>query len=129
MVIREWTNLTDKRKQVNAIIPNIIHSLDASHLISVLCSSIDSNFNPVITVHDCFGTLPNRLEKLSFTVRKEFILQYVQEDFLKVFDNRIRQYITDNNYLIDGDEVINKHKYKIPPLPKLGSLDLKQIEN
>lgn len=114
MVIREWTNLTDEQKQVNDIIANIIHSLDASHLISVVCSCSDTNFKPVITVHECFATLPNKLENLSFIIRKEFLLQYTKEDFLNRLNNRIRQYITDNNYSIKGDEVItSKGIYKI----------------
>lgn len=129
MVFREWSNLVDKQKQVNAIIPNIIHSLDASHLISVLCKSKNLDFYPVITVHDCFGTLPNKLDKLSFIVRKEFVLQYIKEDFLVTFDNRIRQFIIDNNYsIVDNKVITEKNKYNFPILPKLGNLNLKDIE-
>lgn len=35
-VIREWTGLVNKPKQSQAIIPKILHYLDASHLINVI---------------------------------------------------------------------------------------------
>ena len=44
-------------------VPNIIHSLDATHLINLINKSHDQGFTPIITVHDCFGTLPNNMKK------------------------------------------------------------------
>jgi DNA-directed RNA polymerase len=65
MVIKEYTNETNKLKQSNAIVPNIIHSLDATHLIKLINKSGDNKFEPVITIHDCFGTLPNQMDELT----------------------------------------------------------------
>jgi len=105
MVIREWTKQVDKRKQVEGIIPNIIHSLDANHLINIINSSELNKGTPIISVHDCFGTLPNIMGVLEYTVKKEFILLYTDYNFLEVFHNRILQSIIDNKYeIFEKDE-------------------------
>jgi DNA-directed RNA polymerase len=114
MVIKEYLNETDKLKQSNAIIPNIIHSLDASHLMNVINNNFDQNFDPIITVHDCFGTHPNNMEQLVYRVKKEFILLYSQQNFLKTFHNRIIQSIRDNNFEIRFNKELNQ--LEIPEL-------------
>ena len=134
MVIRESLNKLDKLKQTNAIIPNIIHSLDATHLINLINKSQDQGFSPIITVHDCFGTHPNKMDELAFMVKKEFVLLYSQDNLLETYHNRLIQSIKDNkyevifsveekcNYVINNDYLI-----KIPNIPKLGELDLQKI--
>jgi DNA-directed RNA polymerase len=54
-------------KQTSAVIPNIIHSLDANHLIN---SAENLKFGPIITGQDCFGTHPNKLVELIELVTK-----------------------------------------------------------
>jgi DNA-directed RNA polymerase len=70
LIIKEWTNKLDKKKQSQAIIPNIIHSLEATHLINLINYVDDQNFMPVVTVHDCFGTLPKKMVDLEYLVKK-----------------------------------------------------------
>jgi len=132
MVIRESLNEMDKLKQSNAIIPNIIHSLDATHLINLINNSVDIGFAPIISVHDCFGTHPNKMDELAFMVKKEFVLLYSQDNFLETYHNRLIQSIKDNNfevvfsiedkcnYIFNNDDLI-----KIPNVPKLGEWYLK----
>ena len=67
MVLREKTDILNKNKQIQFIIPNIIHSLDTYHLMNVILHS--NNIKPVITVYDYFGTDPNNLSKLSHIVK------------------------------------------------------------
>ena len=63
---KEWDTPAPERlnkgKQKGAIIPNVIHSLDASHLMQVVPPEkvFENNLNMVLTVHDCFGTHPPR---------------------------------------------------------------------
>jgi DNA-directed RNA polymerase len=138
MVIKEYLNETDKLKQSNAIIPNIIHSLDATHLINVINSSADEKYDPIITVHDCFGTHPNNMEQLVYRVKKEFIILYSQQNFLETFHNRVIQSIRDNNFeiIFNSDAgsaeqqnyvLLNDELIKIPNTPHLGKLDLQKI--
>ena len=137
LIIREWTDIMNKQKQTQAIIPNIIHSLDANHLINIV--NFINKENPkvnVITIHDCFGTHPNHMNYLEFVVRKEFILLYSNENFLEKFHNRFLQTLDDNQIPITIDDKtleslveINNRCYKIPQLPKLGNLDLQKIKD
>lgn len=135
VVLRESSVKIDKIKQVNAIIPNIIHSLDASHLINLINTLDDINFKPFICVHDCFGTHPNDLEFLFYLIKKEFILLYSTENFLNKFHDRLLQNLEDHHYIINSDEndnkfvLINKKSFLIPNLPKLGKLDLEKIKD
>jgi DNA-directed RNA polymerase len=198
MIIRESLNELDKLKQTNAIILNIIHSLDATHLINLINKSQDIGFAPIITVHDCFGTHSclcdfyfyssslcesyfyssslcestsrgnknkkatsrgnknkkvtsrglNKIDKLAFMasarspsartlaearvaearVKREFVLLYSQDNFLKTYHDRLIQSIKDNKYKIIFNEednanyvINNDYLIKIPNIPKLAS--------
>jgi hypothetical protein len=134
IVLKEWTDELNKQKQTQAIIPNIIHSLDATHLINLLIRASTEGFGPIITIHDCFGTLPNKMGELEHKVKKEFILLYSQKSFLKSFHERIIQSIRDNQFTIinnsDGEAIqvlFNDKLIDIPKLPKLGKLDIEKI--
>ena len=78
-------NKVDNRKQKQAIIPNVIHSLDASHLINLVATANTINLIPIITIHDCFGTSPNKMGLVHNLVLKEFISLYTKGDFLQNF--------------------------------------------
>ena len=97
MILRENLNELEKRGQVNAIIPNIIHSLDASHLMNVVISAKDKKINYVLPIHDCFGTHPNKLNELERLVKQEFIKIYSNEKFIAKFHAKIIKNIKENN--------------------------------
>jgi DNA-directed RNA polymerase len=101
----------------------------------LILSAIFDDFGPIVSIHDCFGTHPNKMAELEFRVKKEFVLLYTQENFLETFHNRIIQSIIDNKYKIleENNEkfvvfenTVNK-KLSIPNLPELGKLDLEKI--
>lgn len=135
VVLRRKTSKLDKKKQVQAIIPNIIHSLDASHLINLINTAISNKFNQIITVHDCFGSQANDVAKLIDLVKKEFILLYTQSNFLNLYHDRFIQSLKDNNYTVEKDE--NGLEYfkplrriiYLPKKPILGNLDIEKIIN
>lgn len=131
-VLREWTNELDTRKQVQGIIPNIVHSMDAAHLMKVV--SIWANTKQyIITVHDCFGTHPNHMDNLANVVRDEFINIYSANDFLQQlhdnFINTIKTYKIkiEQHKGIDSVRIKNKW-FNIPNPPKKGELILKDID-
>lgn len=55
-VLRSVTDELNSAKQINAAIPNIIYSLDASHLIKVVVSSLKWGYYPIITIHDWYSS-------------------------------------------------------------------------
>src|ERR1700726_4592241 len=67
-IFKESINELNTLKQKQAIIPNIIHSLDATHLINLINKANHLSFKPIISIHDCFGTHPNKMEELEFMV-------------------------------------------------------------
>jgi DNA-directed RNA polymerase len=101
---------------------------------NVVITAFEQNIDNVITVHDCFGTHPNNLEKLSNIIKIEFVKLYGDEDFLMKFHNRNKQNILDNGFKILYDEctkteyvLLKITKYYIPIPPKLGKLNLDNI--
>lgn len=135
-VLNKLTDDIDKLKQRGAIIPNVIHSMDATHLMNVINTAFKSNINQVITVHDCFGTHPNNMENLFDIVKDEFIKIYLNEDFINKFHDRNIQSIKDygyklqvnninNNLFIQNDD--NNEIINIPKKPVLGTFDLNDI--
>lgn len=145
LVLREFEDEINKRKQIQAIIPNIIHSLDASHLIKIIISVIRGHDDPldnrnslkyIIPVHDCFGTHPNQLGILEEIVKREYIWIYSNEKFLVKFHNKIIKNIKDNNLeIINKDNKIfvvfynnyNKELLLIPEKPKEGKFNIKDV--
>ena len=144
-MLREFENEINNRKQIQAIIPNIIHSLDASHLIKIINSVSrghkDARYRVnylkyIIPIHDCFGTLQNQLGLLEEMVKREYIWIYSNEKFLVKFHNKIIKNIKDNNLeIINKDNkmfvvfYINNKKelLLIPELPKEGKFNIQDI--
>lgn len=131
-VLRNWTNDVDTRKEVQAIIPNIIHSLDASHLNLV----VNSWNNYILPIHDCFGTHPNNMESLANLVRLKFVEIYAKKDYLKNIDKKFRLMLKDNSIElvlknnIEYVKIPKKDRYlylEIPKLPEMGKLNIKDI--
>lgn len=124
---------TDYLKQKGGIIPNVIHSLDSSHIINLICDLPLEFESPIVTVHDCFGTHPNFIEILDFRLKEEFISLYINKKFINLFQKRIIQHIKDNNYDVFKEKnnyyviLPNKEKLKIPKPPIKNNLDLKSI--
>jgi DNA-directed RNA polymerase len=71
-----WQEATlDKNSQKTGAAPNVVHSLDAAHLTSVIH---DTDY-PVTVVHDSFGCHAGNMDKLFYDVRKKFVELYEQE--------------------------------------------------
>lgn len=136
LVLRDMTTTLDPRKQNNSIIPNVIHSLDASHVANIINNTVDNpNGFPIITIHDCFGTHPNNMNKLEEIVKLEFVALYASESFLNKFHDRNLQSIEDYGLKIKRDELLGqdyviyktRSKLYIPNIPKLGNLNINNI--
>lgn len=128
----KYSDEMSKVKQKNAIIPNVIHSLDASHAYSIILESSKNMGKNVISIHDCFGSHPNDMAEIHHIVRKTFILQYTENDFLKEFRERIINLIKlDDHEIIEEDNkttlIYNNKKYIIPNTPELGKFELQKI--
>lgn len=95
----------DLTKTANAVAPNFVHSLDASHLSRVVNRAADEGI-VIAAIHDDYGTHAADTETLHRIIREEFVAMY-----------------TGNTILQDMAESTG---YVRPP-PDLGELDLKQV--
>jgi hypothetical protein len=66
----------EAHKQRDALLPNLIHSLDATHLALVLNASKHCAPHGVGSIHDCLLCHPNDAVGLSLAVRKTFARLY-----------------------------------------------------
>jgi len=94
----------DIRKQNNSIVPNIVHSFDASN-IALLIKNISSNFCDknfnLLTIHDCFATNANDIEKMVLNVKLAFISLYSEESFIDTYHKFILEFLRNTGYLIE----------------------------
>lgn len=70
-----------KNKQSQGAAPNIIHSLDAGHLVLTVCRAAF----PVTTVHDSYGALLSDMNDLFRIVRETFVELYQTDPLTLIF--------------------------------------------
>lgn len=103
----------DSRKQANAIAPNFIHSMDASHLQLTVCTAADSGIDHFAMIHDSYGTTVAQAGQLFSIVRECFVKMYTEHDVLKEF----------------AEEVSHLTNEELPEVPEKGNFDIKEVLN
>ena len=79
---QEYTGTVAAQKQRQSIVPNIIHGMDASHLMftrEMLPDDVE-----LVAVHDSFGCHVADIETLNTTLRKAFHKLYTEYDIIKL---------------------------------------------
>jgi DNA-directed RNA polymerase len=109
--IERETEKIDRKRSSNAISPNFIHSLDASHLMLTVNACRAEGITSFGMVHDSYGTHAGSIDTMNRLLRKTFIEMYSDDVF-----GKFRQAIIDQN---PGQEV--------PALPPPGSLNLSEV--
>jgi DNA-directed RNA polymerase len=105
-----------KDKAASGIAPNVVHSLDASHLLLSVCAAADEGITDIATVHDSFGCLACDAPRFNQIIRETFKRMYEEHDILAELLESARADLTEAN-----------HKMLPPELPEKGALDLKEI--
>ena len=113
--LSEETKTIDKRRMQNAISPNFVHSMDATHLIMSVGYALMNGINSFAMIHDSFGCHAADTNMLSACLRQAFVDLYTDMDVLDDFRQQIERQV---------DEADIK---KIPALPAKGDLDLEQV--
>jgi DNA-directed RNA polymerase len=62
----------NRRRHVNALAPNFVHSLDAAVLARVVARFSPAGKIPVSTIHDSFGTTAAHIQNLGRLIREEY---------------------------------------------------------
>ena len=101
-----------KTKQTIALMPNLIHSLDAASLM-LLREEFDKlhpDTNNFYTIHDCFAVTANKVSSLILLLKSVYTMLYTEEHYLRKFDDSVLNTIKN----IQGDKVsIDRAERKI----------------
>lgn len=89
--LNEETDVLDNRKQVSAIAPNFIHSLDGSHLMLTVLAMDQHKPGEYwfSMIHDSYGTHAADAEVLGTFIRAAFVTMYGQADWLERFTSDV----------------------------------------
>jgi DNA-directed RNA polymerase, mitochondrial len=100
----------------NGLSPNVIHSLDASHMAFTTIDAFANGVRNLGGVHDCFMATPGEMRQLRNSVRNSFAAMYQQDWFTVITDELLQQLPEDLHRLL-------------PERPKLGPLDLEIVRS
>lgn len=100
------------RKQVSAIAPNYIHSMDAAHLMRTVLGCKAQGIDDFAMVHDSFGTHACDVDALNLILRESFVEMYEVA--------RLEEFKAHAEELL-GEE--------LPPIPAVGDLELAAVED
>ena len=106
-------------KQLSAIAPNLIHSLDATHL-AMTALEMQNRGLSMMAVHDSFWTYACDLPVMSQVLREQFVALY--DNYDPLFEMKEQW---EEQFFFD----LRRHGMKLPDPPKRGELDLKEVLN
>ena len=103
----------NKAKAKSAISPNVIHSLDASHLMLTVLKAKAQGITSFSLIHDSFGTHASNTSEFFYTIRESFIDMYENYCPYETIFNSTKNSLTD--------------KSKVPQVPKKGDLNVQDV--
>ena len=106
LTLRVNINKYDKNKQSRALMPNLIHSLDASSL-SSLFEQFSNTYNKSVqffSIHDCFGTTCDTVFCLQTILASVYVDLYISDPYLLRFDKDVLDQIDNcTHYTLDRE--------------------------
>lgn len=107
------TNEIDVRKQRQGSSPNMVHHVDATHLMRCVAAGVDAGIQDFAMIHDDFGVHACFIDEWDGIIRREFVSMHEDFDFLSQFK--------------DAQEEITG--LSLPVMPERGDLDLRDVLN
>jgi DNA-directed RNA polymerase len=83
-LVREFNDDTRPAPMQNAISPNFVHALDASHL-TLTANRMKALGLHMVGIHDSFGTHPSDVDAMNLCIRQAFIELYKGRNVLSEF--------------------------------------------
>jgi len=84
VLVRDWNEGTRAHAMQNAISPNFVHALDASHL-TMVANAMQQDVLSMVAIHDSFGTHPCDVDRMHVHIRTEFVRLYSRPNLLAEF--------------------------------------------
>jgi DNA-directed RNA polymerase, mitochondrial len=99
----------------NGLSPNLIHSLDASHMALTTIDAFANGVRNLGGIHDCWASTPAEMEQVRISARDAFAAMYQQDWFTTITDELLLQLPPDV-------------ATKMPARPRLGALDVTAVQ-
>lgn len=109
------TDLIDKDKARSAVAPNVIHSMDGSHLMLTVLNAEAEGMMDFALIHDSFGVHAGKTQRFYQIIRESFVEMYQDYCPFEEVDAFARSVLSD-----EGIE-------KLPPVPTKGDMDLNVV--
>lgn len=109
LTIKQDTEIIATAHQVRGVVANIVHSLDASHLVSTCHRMVAQGFHSFQFIHDSYGCHAGRIGFLDAALRQEFVRLHT-DDLIKPFHDQVTEC-----------------GIVVPPPPALGDLDIESV--
>ena len=77
----------------NAISPNVTHSLDSSHLLSLVAQGFSEGITSFSLIHDDFGTHASETDHFFYIIREAFYELYTQTDIFEELNKEFTKQI------------------------------------
>ncbi|MCD8139838.1 MAG: hypothetical protein LUE17_08690 [Planctomycetaceae bacterium] len=68
--------IIDASKTAKGFAPDVVHSLDASHLMFTIDRCLSEGMRSFVTTHDCYGTLAADMPRMNIILRETFVDMY-----------------------------------------------------
>ena len=104
-----------KSKQKSAVAPNVIHSMDAAHLLLTVLRAKREGIESFSLIHDSFATHAADTERFFRLIREEFVHMYEEHDVFWTIWQQAYEVLSEEG------------RDKLPRLPTKGVLDLQEV--
>ena len=117
----------NKLKQKNALMPNLVHSLDSTALFMLYnMFKYCNKYINFYSVHDCYGVTAKYVEDLITILKTIYIELYSNSIYIQKFDNDLINLIIttygDKNTKYDSEQRIIHTEFKTIHLPQISTL-------
>lgn len=111
------TDRIDKDKARSAVAPNVIHSMDGSHLMLTVLNAAAEGMQDFALIHDSFGTHAGETHRFFEIIRESFVEMYANYCPFEETHDYAMSVLSE-----DGAE-------RLPALPSKGDMDLLDVLN
>lgn len=105
------TDELNGRKQRQGSSPNLVHHVDACHMMMTLNACVDLGITDFAMIHDDFGTHACDAHKMQAAIRETFVALHSEQDILADFKAAHE----------------DRHDIELPVLPERGTLSLEAV--
>lgn len=107
ITLQYFTDELDRRKQVDSLMPNLVHSLDATSL-CLLYDAFSKSYKShpqFYCVHDCFASTADKIENLKNLLASVYTNLYLDNQYLIEFDQNIIDTLNKCNFKVEDRKI------------------------